>query len=137
MTTTTSEPSLSADNAAERRRFASRSVREARDKLTFVSKTKPAFDYELLRQYAQNRLSGSLVILMLVGSIGFLSSFWTGAVVAGAWTAAVLVIHGISVLNCRLFLTEAPRKLDVRAWRLRFIALDLFFGLAWTFNLVQ
>src|SRR5262249_41549149 len=130
------EPLLAGD-ALQRRRFAAQSVREVRDRLTSSSGTRPAFDYELLRQYAHNRLSGSLVILMLVGSIGFLSSFWTGAVVAGAWTAAVLVIHGISVLNCRQFLAEAPRKLDIRSWRLRCIALDLFFGLPWTFNLVQ
>jgi two-component system, cell cycle sensor histidine kinase PleC len=137
MTTTTSEPSLPADNAAERRRFASRSVREARDKLTSVSKTKPAFDYELLRQFAQNRLSGSLVILMLVGSIGFLSSFWTSALTAIAWAAAVLVIHIIIIIQCQKFLSEPPRSVDVRRWRLRFIVLDLFFGLAWMFNLIQ
>src|SRR5215831_1198585 len=106
MTTPTSEPrepSLPGDNAAERRRFAARSVREARDKLTSVSKTRPAFDYELLRQFAQNRLSGSLVILMLVGSIGFLSSVWTGALTAGTWAGAVLVIHAIIIIKCRQF----------------------------------
>ena len=62
-------------------------VREARDRLTSTTGTRPAFDYELLRQFAQNRLSASLVILLLVGTVGFLSSLWTGAVTAGVWTA--------------------------------------------------
>ena len=28
---------------------------------------------------------------------------------AGAWTAAVLVIHAVIVTKCRQFLTEAPQ----------------------------
>src|SRR6476661_3959422 len=81
----------------KRRRLAAQRVREARDRLTSTSGTRPAFDYELLRQYAQNRISASLVILLLVTTVGFMSSVWTGALGAGAWTAAVLVIHAIIV----------------------------------------
>src|SRR5712672_1297654 len=65
--------------AVHRRRKSVQQVREARDRLTYTSGTRPAFDAELLRLFAQNRMSGSLVILMLVGSIGILSSFWTGS----------------------------------------------------------
>ena len=39
------------------RRAAAQRVREARDRLTSTSGTRPAFDRELLRQYAQTRLS--------------------------------------------------------------------------------
>ncbi|MGH6675633.1 MAG: sensor histidine kinase, partial [Xanthobacteraceae bacterium] len=42
-----------------RRRLAVQHVREARDRLTSTSGTRPVFDYELLRQFAQNRLSAS------------------------------------------------------------------------------
>jgi two-component system, cell cycle sensor histidine kinase PleC len=135
MNHSTSELPLPADRP-ERRRVA-RSVREARDRLTSNSKTQPAFDYELLRQFAQNRLSGSLVILMLVGSIAFLSSIWTDALTAGIWAAAVLAIHVLIVVQCHRFLAEPTRTVDVRKWRLRFIFLDLFFGLAWMFNLIH
>ena len=65
--------------AVRRRRNAVQRVREARDRLTSTSGTTPAFDAELLRLFAQNRLSGSLVIILLVCSIGLLSGFWTGA----------------------------------------------------------
>ncbi len=44
---------------ASNRRAAAQRVREARDRLTSTSGTRPAFDHELLRQYAQNRLSAS------------------------------------------------------------------------------
>jgi two-component system cell cycle sensor histidine kinase PleC len=122
--------------AEKRHRLAAQRVREARDRMTSPTGTRVAFDYELLRQFAQNRLSASLVILLLVGTIGFLSSLWTGAVLAGSWTAAVLVIHAVIVTKCRQFLNEDPQSMNLRAWRLRFIVLDLFYGLAWMFNLI-
>src|SRR6186997_2310703 len=84
----------------KRRRVAAQHVREARDRLTSTTGTRPAFDYELLRQYAQNRISASLVILLLVGSIGFLSGLWTGALMASLWTALVLIIHAVFIKKC-------------------------------------
>ena len=100
---------------AKRRRAAAQHVREARDRLTSTTGTRPAFDYELLRLFAQNRLSASLVILLLVGTVGFLSSLWIGAVTAGAWTSAVLVIHAIIITKCRQFLAEPPSAINIRA----------------------
>ncbi len=104
------QPDLTAlppETSPVKRRLAAQYVRDARDRLTSSSGTRPAFDYELLRQYAQNRLSASLVILLLVATVGFLSSLWTGAVTAGAWTASVLVIHAVIITKCRQFL-ELP-----------------------------
>ncbi|MBI4275938.1 MAG: HAMP domain-containing histidine kinase [Rhizobiales bacterium] len=123
--------------AAKRRRAAMQRVRDARDRLTSTTGTRPAFDYELLRQFAQNRLSASLVIILLVSTVGFLSSLWTGAVNAGIWIVAMLMVHLTIVAKCRQFLAETPVNANIRAWRFRFVMLDLFFGLAWMFNLVQ
>jgi len=50
-------------SSVKRRREATQHVREARDRLTSTTGTRPAFDNELLRLFAQNRLSASLVIL--------------------------------------------------------------------------
>jgi two-component system cell cycle sensor histidine kinase PleC len=120
---------------AKRRRLAAQRVREARDRLTSVTGTRAAFDYELLRQFAENRLSASLVILLLVGAVGVLSSIWTGALMAGVWTAAVLLIHAIIVAKCRKFLAEPSGGMDLHRWRFRFVVLDLCYGLAWMFIL--
>ena len=122
---------------AKRRRLAAQRVRDARERLTSTTGTRVAFDYELLRQFAENRLSASLVVVLLIGTVGFLSSLWTGAVIAGAWTAAVLVIHAIVVTKCRQFLAEPANTRDLKRWRLRFIVLDLFYGLAWMYNLIH
>ncbi|HMF26360.1 MAG TPA: HAMP domain-containing sensor histidine kinase [Pseudolabrys sp.] len=132
------QPDLAAlppETSPVRRRLAAQYVREARDRLTSSRGTRAAFDYELLRQYAQNRISASLVIFLLVSTVGFISSLWNGAIVAGAWTAAVLVIHVVIVAKCRRLLERPTSEISSRAWRLRFIVLDLFYGLGWTFVL--
>jgi two-component system, cell cycle sensor histidine kinase PleC len=130
-------PASSDGSSAKRRREATQHVREARDRLTSTTGTRPAFDYELLRLFARNRLSASLVILLLVGAVGFLSSIWVGAITAGTWTSAVLVIHAIIITKCRQFLAEPANAVNGRAWRMRFIILDLLFGLAWMFILIH
>ena len=125
------------ESSPVRRRLSAQYVRDARDRLTSTTGTRPFFDLELLRQYAQTRLSASLVILLLVGTVGFLSSLWTGAATAGAWTIAVLIIHFVITRTCRQFLAEHPTEAAARRWRLRFIMLDLFYGLAWMFILIH
>ena len=140
MPATTSEPRELSSPAAvspAKRRLAAQHVREARDRLTSTTGTRVAFDYELLRQFADNRISASLMILLLIGTVGFLSSFWTGAVTAGIWTVAVLVIHAVTITKCRQFLAGAPNGMNLRAWQVRFIILDLFYGLAWMYNLIN
>jgi two-component system, cell cycle sensor histidine kinase PleC len=134
------QPDLTAlppESSPVKRRLAAQYVREARDRLTSSSGTRTAFDYELLRQYAQNRLSASLVILLLVATVGFMSSIWNGAAIAGIWTAAMLVVHVVIVAKCRQFLERPMSEISPRTWRLRFIGLDLFYGLAWIFILVH
>src|SRR6478752_2805793 len=134
------QPDLNAlppESSPVNRRLATQHVREARDRLTSSGKTKPAFEYELLRQYAQNRISASFVILLLVATVGFMSNVWSGALAAGTWTVAVLVTHAVIVRKCRQFLEKPANEISIRAWRLRFITLDLFYGLAWMFILVH
>ena len=130
------EPTAAPEGSSRRRRVTAQRVREARDRLTSTTGTRPAFDYELLRLFAQNRISASPVLLLLVATVGLLSSLWVGATTAAVWTAAVLVIHAIMITKCRQFLAEPPAAVAIRPWRVRFIMLDLFFGLSWTFNLI-
>jgi two-component system, cell cycle sensor histidine kinase PleC len=125
------------DSSPVKRRLSAQYVRDARDRLISSSGIRPAFDYELLRQYAQNRLSASLVIVLLVATVGFLSSLWTGALAAGTWTAAVIVIHIVMISGCRRFLDLPMADFSARIWRLRFVMLDLFYGLAWMFILTN
>src|SRR5437868_12270389 len=96
---------VSAPSASSRRAAAQR-VREARDKLTSTSGTRPAFDAELLRQYAQTRLSASYVVMLLVVATGVLFGLWMQPIVAGAWTVGILAVHLAIIRSCARFLAE-------------------------------
>ena len=127
-----------ADAPSTKRRLATQHVREARDRLTSTSGTRPVFDYELLRQFAQNRLSGSLVILLLVVTIGaVVQPVDRSAHLRRYGPPARLIIHLMIIRACKQFLDETPSTANLRSWRLRFIMLDLFFGMAWTFILIH
>src|SRR6202795_1767284 len=74
------------------RRAAAQRVREARDRLTSTSGTRPAFDRELLRQYAQTRISASYVVMLLVVATGLLFGLWMQPVPAAAGTRGLSFI---------------------------------------------
>src|SRR3977135_2343873 len=122
---------------ARNRRAASQRWREARDRLTSTSGTRPAFDHELLRQYAQTRLSASLVVMLLVVATGLLFGLWMEPLSAAAWTVGILCLHAVIIRNCGRFLNEAPSPTGTRKWRMRFVLLDLAYGLCWAIILVH
>ena len=103
------------------RRAAAQRVREARDRLTSTSGTRPAFDTELLRQYAQTRMSASYVVMLLVVATGVLFGFWMHVIAAMAWTFGMLCIHAVIIRNCRRFLAVQPSLAATRKWRTRFV----------------
>ncbi len=119
------------------RRAAAQRVREARDRLTSTSGTRPAFDRELLRQYAQTRISASYVVMLLVVSTGLLFMLSIGPLAAGAWTAGVLLVHAVIIRTCAKFLNEKPSPASTRKARLQFILFDLIYGMCWTTILVS
>src|SRR5256886_17425340 len=119
------------------RRAAAQRVREARDRLTSSSGTRPAFDQELLRQYAQTRMSASYVVMLLVVATGFLFGVWMQPLSAVAWTIGMLCIHLAIMRACVRFLSEPPTLATTRKWRTRFMLLDLFSGFGWTAILIQ
>jgi two-component system, cell cycle sensor histidine kinase PleC len=120
-----------------RRRVAAQRVREARDRLTSTSGTRPAFDRELLRQYAQTRISASYVVMLLVVATGALFGFWIQPIPAAAWTCGTLSIHVAIMRHCVRFLAEPASLATTRKWRTRFVLLDLLYGLCWAAALIH
>jgi len=119
------------------RRASAQRVREARDRLTSSSGTRPAFDHELLRQYAQTRLSASYVVMLLVVATGFLFGVWMQPLSAAAWTVGMLCIHFSIMRACNRFLAEPASLAVVKKWRTRFVLLDLLYGLGWMAILIH
>lgn len=112
-------------------------MREARDRLTSTSGTRPAFDRELLRQYAQTRISASYIVMLLVVATGALLSVWLQPLSAGAWTCGMICIHAAIVRTCTRFLAEQPSQATLRRWRTRFVLLDLLNGICWMAVLID
>ena len=119
------------------RRVAAQRVREARDRLTSTSGTRPAFDRELLRQYAQTRISASYVVMLLVVATGILFGVWMQPISAAVWTCGVLCVHAAIIRTCSRFLAEQPSLAATRKWRTRFVLLDLIYGLCWMSILIH
>ena len=133
------EQAVSAPAVAEnrQRRLTTQRVREARDRLTSSTGTRPAFDYELLRQFAQNRITASLPVVLLIATVGFLSGVWAERLPAGIWTLATLCVHLAITWQCRTFLHQPQGQVNLRTWRIRFVGFDFLFGVAWMFNVVN
>ncbi|WP_186294114.1 sensor histidine kinase [Bradyrhizobium guangdongense] len=123
--------------SASSRKAAAKRVREARDKLTSTSGTRPAFDSELLRQYAQTRLSASYVVMLLVVATGLLFGLWMQPIPAAVWTCGMLCIHAAMIKSCHRFLAEPSTPAGTRKWRTRFVVLDLLYGLCWMAILIH
>src|SRR5258707_1778174 len=119
------------------RRAAAQRVREARDRLTSTSGTRPAFDTELLRQYAQTRMSAPYVVMLLVVASGILFGLWMQPVTAAAWTVGMLCIHAPIIRNFARFLAAQPSLAATRKCRAQFVLLDLLYGLCWTAILIH
>jgi two-component system, cell cycle sensor histidine kinase PleC len=122
---------------ANNRRAAAQRVREARDRLTSTSGTRPAFDRELLRQYAETRISASYVVMLVVLATGVFFAFWMDSINAAAWACGVLCLHAFIIRNCNRFLVEPPSLTATRKWHTRFVLLDLLYGVCWTAILVH
>ncbi|HEY0327943.1 MAG TPA: HAMP domain-containing sensor histidine kinase [Rhodopseudomonas sp.] len=122
---------------ARNRRAAAQRVREARDRLTSTSGTRPAFDHELLRQYAQMRQSASVVVILLVVATGALFGIWIQPLSAAAWTCGMLCVHAVMIRICGRFLDEPQTPARTRIWRTRFVLLDLLYGVCWTAILIH
>ena len=114
------------------RRAAAQRVREARDRLTSTSGTRPAFDTELLRQYAQTRISASFVVMLLVVATGVLFGLWKQPCRPRPGPSACSASMPPSFAIAARFLGEQPSLAATRKWRTRFVLLDLLYGLCWT-----
>src|ERR1700741_3677255 len=109
------EPPIAAPVSS--RRVAAQRVREARDRLTSTSGTRPAFDAELLRQYAETRISASYVVMLLVVATGLLFGFWMQPISAAAWTCGILCLQAAIMRACVRFLGEKATRAATREWR--------------------
>src|SRR3954464_7984418 len=100
----------------ELRRNAQRAVFDARQKLTSSTGTRASFDYELLAEYAESRISSALVLTGMFGILALFSSLWVPLYAAAGWAGLVAAANVAVVYACRRFKRIAPDKFNAARW---------------------
>ena len=113
------------------RRNAQRAVFDARQKLTSSSGTRSSYDFELLQEYANSRISAAWALPLLMAILAIFASMWVPPLVAFVWAGAVALTNTMVVLLCRSFRGKQPESFDAKRWTATFIAAESAFGLSW------
>lgn len=116
---------------ARRRRLA-RDVRGVRERLTSSIGLERAFDYELVRLYAQSRVSASGPLFILAVAIAAASTVWVPVHRTALPLLLVVMAMTMMLLLSQRFLSENPDRVALQTWRNRFVLGELLQGASWT-----
>src|SRR5215207_3207172 len=119
------------DATPVRRRAVSMKMREVRERLTSTNGLRPAFDFELTRQFAQTRQSSSLVVLVMILFIAMASTLWASGFVLAIWLVTAVGAQAILATMVRRFLGRPHSATEVRTWRNRFALGEGINGASW------
>ncbi|WP_298964906.1 HAMP domain-containing sensor histidine kinase [uncultured Methylobacterium sp.] len=124
-----------AEEAARRRQLA-RDVRSARERLTSSIGLERAFDYELLRLYAEYRIGAFLPLMLLALCVAAASAFWSPVALSAAWFGGVLASAGGVAALARSLLRADPDHLSLRSARRRAMVGEFLQSTAWALLVV-
>lgn len=114
------------------RRNAQKAVTDARQRLTSSSGTRAAYDFELLREYAESRMASTLVLSSLLVILALVAGIWVPVLLAGTWAWLAIAANFAVVWTCRQ-LRLAPRdKFNPQAWAARAVIAETAYGIAWS-----
>ena len=126
------EDDVRARKGRETRRTSQRTVEDARQRLTSSSGTRADYDFELIDEYASQRVSGLLAVPALVLILALFASLWVTPLAAAGWAASVIVAHVGVVLLCRRFMAEEPAKFSAPRWTASFVVAEAVYGICWS-----
>lgn len=118
-------------SALARRKLVTREVKSVRERLTSSTGLVRAFDYELVRVFAQYRMQGSVGALVLALCVAAAASLWVPAYMAAAWLGLVILANAVMVLFCRRFLAQPAEAVNFRFWRRLIAGAEALHGLTW------
>ena len=116
---------------ANAQRRSTRSVQEAREKLTYKSGFKPEFEYELLLMFVKNELSAAVTTPLLAVIVAMGAMFWAPPQQLLLWLATVFIAKGILISLCRQFIKEPREDAKVQIWRAKITAAEFLYGVSW------
>jgi two-component system, cell cycle sensor histidine kinase PleC len=130
------EPAPAADVRSQmgrdRRSNSQKAVFEARQRLTSSSGTRADFDYELLGDYANARISGVLVMPAVLVILAAFASLWVPLYFAVGWASLVIAANSAVVLFCRRFKHVPPDKFNAAQWTATFVVGETAYGILWS-----
>ncbi|MBX9930522.1 MAG: HAMP domain-containing histidine kinase [Methylobacterium sp.] len=120
----------SSQDSARRREIA-REIRSARDRLTSTSGLERAFDYELIKIYAQYRAGAGLPQALLATAVAFAAAFWVPLSFALPWAIGLVASVALTMSLTRRFLSLPPSDVSVKRWRRAFVATEFIQSTSW------
>ncbi|HUG61480.1 MAG TPA: HAMP domain-containing sensor histidine kinase, partial [Methylomirabilota bacterium] len=115
---------------ADRRREVTRAVRDARERLSSTSGTRPAFDHEVLVGFARNGLSSFLALSLLSAAIAVAALYWIRPEYVLGWFAAVMAAHVLKGVTLRRVTRQPPNGIRPSFWRRQLVICEFLYGLA-------
>lgn len=123
------------------RRNAHRAVFEARQKLTSISGTRISYDYELLQEYANSRLSTMLALPLMQIILAVFASLWIPLPITLGWCALVITANTTVVFICKRFQSDVDARKNIQRWVASMVCAEIFYGVSWAtlalFSLAQ
>jgi two-component system, cell cycle sensor histidine kinase PleC len=116
---------------AKAKRNASRSLREAREKLTYAPERRPEFEYELLMMFVKNELAAAVTTPLLAVIVAMGAMFWAPPRELLLWLGTVFVSKGILIGVCRQFINHSREDAKLEVWRAKIAAAEFFYGVCW------
>jgi two-component system cell cycle sensor histidine kinase PleC len=126
------EQKREADRASVQQRHGLRhTVRDARERLTSSTGLNRIHDYELVRLFAQSKMSAA--IAMAVSAIGITLGLlvWVPPALAIAWCVIVLMTTGAGYALTQKFLALPQERANPITWRRHFMFMEFAAGVSW------
>lgn len=120
-----------AERTPDRRRTVAAKVRSERERLTSTSGSRHAFDHELLRSYALNRVSAAPAVATLAVLTAAAATLWAPLGVASGWLTGALAGQALVYAAARRFLRHGGEEADARRWSGRFATAEAVNAFAW------
>lgn len=114
-----------------RRKQVTREVKSVRERLTSSTGLVRAFDYELLRVFAQYRMHGSAGSLILAICAAMAACLWVPVYQVSLWLGIVMLASLAMVVLCRRFLALQAGEVRIRFWYRLLPLLEAIHGLSW------
>jgi hypothetical protein len=90
-----------------------------------------ACDLELLRTFAQSRMTSVPAMALVALVVSIMSFVWTPGVEVLVWLALVSACHTVSYSAARRLLDTADSSVVIADWRRRFIGTEFCQGVGW------